>query len=86
VDISWRYFFANTAHCAGVVAARPSVMVSTLGARLGSQTSYQFCVANSDFGTPRGGRRTVPMRWPSPGLRALPSCTTRMTMAAISGD
>eukprot|EP01137_Pigoraptor_chileana_P034650 Opistho-2@27513 len=59
-------------------------MVSALGARLGYQTSYQFCAANCALGTPRGGRRTVPMRSPSSAPRALPSRTTRITMASAS--
>jgi hypothetical protein len=64
------YFRAKAFQCAGspdACAAWPSFIVSADGARLGYQTSYQFCEANSVFGTPRGGRRTVPMRRPSPG-------------------
>ena len=34
-----------------------------------------------NFGTPRGGRRTVPSRKPSPGLRGVPSWTMKMDMA-----
>ncbi len=58
-------------------------MVGTLGARFGNHTSYQFCGAKADFGTPRGGRRTVPMRVPSPSTRGLPSLTTRIAIAAL---
>ena len=47
-------------------------MVSRLGARLGNHTSYQFCFENCAFGTPRGGRRTVPIRSPSRGARGVP--------------
>src|SRR5262245_51229673 len=83
--ISARYFLAKARHCAGVAAARPSFMVGTLGARVGNHTSYQFREANSDFGTPRGGRRTVPIRGPSPALLALPSLTTRTAMDRSGG-
>src|SRR3989338_2446533 len=79
-DISARYFLKKTAHWAGVSASWASFMVSRLGARLGNHTSYQFCDANSDFGTPRGGRRTVPMRVPSFATLWLPSLTTRTTI------
>jgi hypothetical protein len=72
----------NVAHWAGVVASCPSFIVSTLGARFGNQTSYQFFDANSVFGTPLGGRRTVPIRIPSPSIRSLPSLKTRTTMLA----
>jgi hypothetical protein len=37
--------------------------------------------ANSVFGTPRGGLRTVPMRKPSPALRAVPSLTILIAIA-----
>jgi len=63
-------FFAKADHCSGEVAPSPSFIVLTLGARLGNQTSYQFRAENSFFGTPRGGRRTVPIRVPSPAIRA----------------
>jgi len=53
---------AIAAFCAAEFARRPSFTASVLGARFGYQTSYQSCAENSDFGTPRGGRRTVPMR------------------------
>ena len=79
VAISARYFLVNAAHWAGVLAFCPSFMASRLGARFGNHTSYQFCDANMVLGTPRGGRRTVPMRVPSPSTRGLPSLTTRMT-------
>src|SRR4051812_43835150 len=39
--------------------------------------------AYSDLGTPRGGRRTVPSRTPSSGLRGLPRRTMRMDMAIL---
>ena len=39
-------------------------------------------IYGSDFGTPRGGRRTVPMRVPSPFRRGLPSLTMRIAMTA----
>ncbi len=45
-------------------------MVSTLGAKVGNHTSYQFCAAYSALGTPRGGRRTVPILKPSSLLLA----------------
>lgn len=80
--ISARYFLAKTAHWPGLETCWPSFTVSRLGARLGNQTSYQFRRVNSDFGTPRGGRRTVPMRRPSPSARGLPSRTTRITTVA----
>ena len=70
----------------GVLACWANFMVSTLGARLGNQTSYQFCPANASLGTPRGGRRTVPIRMPSPSTRALPSLTTRTTMCTPQAD
>src|SRR5574337_2064627 len=79
--ISARYFLMNAAHWGGVLASRAIFMVSRLGARLGNQTSYQFRDENSALGTPRGGRRTVPMRVPSPSTRGLPSLITRTTMA-----
>src|SRR5215468_3046118 len=78
VDISARYFLMNLFHWAGVVAERASFMVGRLGARLGNQTSYQFCEANLALGTPRGGRRTVPMRKPSFLALGVPSLTMRM--------
>src|SRR5437867_10953279 len=53
---------------------------AALGARLGSQTSYQFRLAYCDFGTPRGGRRTVPILSPSPRCLGLPSRTTHTGM------
>src|SRR5664279_2160369 len=68
----------KAAHWAGVLACCASFTVSRLGARLGNHTSYQFLEANSDFGTPRGGRRTVPIRNPSPTPLTLPSLTTRI--------
>jgi hypothetical protein len=58
-------------------------MVGRLGERLGNQTSYQFCEANLDLGTPRGGRRTVPMRRPSFFARGVPSLTMRMGMSYL---
>src|SRR3972149_8552656 len=39
--------------------------------------------AYSLFGTPRGGRRTVPTRAPSPGVRGVPSRTIRMATAFL---
>jgi hypothetical protein len=36
--------------------------------------------AYSVLRTPRGGRRTVPMRKPSSGSRAVPSLTTRIAI------
>ena len=62
---------------------RPSFIVGRLGARLGNQTSYQFCEANLDLGTPRGGRRTVPMRKPSLAFRGEPSLTIVIAMVAL---
>src|SRR5258708_1266463 len=47
---------------------------------VGNHTSYQFCGANLFLGTPRGGRRTVPMRMPSPSILLLPSLTTRIAI------
>ena len=55
VAISARNFFRNACHSRGVAAACPAFIVSTLGARLGNQTSYQFCEAKAALGTPRGG-------------------------------
>ena len=78
--ISLRYFFSNARHCLSVFAFCPIFIVSTLGARFGSQTSYQFCELNAVLGTPRGGRRTVPIRRPSPATRSLPSLNTRNVM------
>src|SRR5690606_23391800 len=73
----------NAAHCFGVCASSASFTSSALGERLGNQTSYQSCVANSDFGTPRGGRRTVPMRRPSFFVRGVPRRTMRMVMSKL---
>src|SRR6185295_13837531 len=81
--ISALYFLTKAAHCAGVCAAWPSVIVATEGARVGNHTSYQLSDANLTFGTPRGGRRTVPMRSPSSGWREVPRRTMR-TLTAIS--
>ena len=41
-------------------------------------------LANSAFGTPRGGRRTVPSRSPSPAARGVPRRTMRMLMVTSS--
>ena len=68
---------------AGEAAFWPSFIVSTLGASSGNHTSYQSSAAKRDFGTPRGGRRTVPMRVPSPALRGEPRRTMRMGMRAL---
>ena len=54
VAISWWYFLTNFAHSSGELAPWPSFIVSTLGARFGNHTSYQFSEANFAFGTPRG--------------------------------
>src|SRR5881227_1290990 len=78
VAISARYLLMNFAHCAGVWAESANFIVGRLGARLGNQMSYQFCDANLAFGTPRGGRRTVPMRRPSFLALGLPSRTMRI--------
>ena len=59
-------------------------MVAALGASCGNQTSYQSSAAKRDFGTPRGGRRTVPIRRPSPGRRGAPSRTMRTDMPVPS--
>src|SRR5215475_4910921 len=56
---------------------------AALGERLGSQTSYQLSFENRVFGTPRGGRRTVPSRTPSSGVRGVPSLTIRIAMVAL---
>src|SRR5262245_30224967 len=56
-------------------------MVAGLGARFGNHTSYQSCDANSLFGTPRGGRRTEPMRVPSFAALRSPNRTTRTAIA-----
>ena len=64
-----------------VAAAWPSATSWALGASSGSQTSYQFCAACSLFGTPRGGRLTVPMRRPSPRMRPVPSRTMRTVIS-----
>ena len=65
VAISFRYFLAKVRHSPDVRAFCASFTVAALGARFGYQTSYQFWEENRDFGTPRGGRRTVPTRMPS---------------------
>src|SRR5260370_8612185 len=77
--ISARYFLKKARHSFGVVARCAIFMVSTLGARFGNQTSYQFCDANAFLGTPRGGRRTVPNRGPPPPAPPSPNLTTRDT-------
>ena len=56
---------------------------AALGANVGNQTSYQSSLANLAFGTPRGGRRTVPMRSPSPRRRVLPSRTILMAIGDL---
>src|SRR5258706_9324380 len=83
--ISARYLRTNAAHCAGVAAESPSFIVARLGARFGYHASYQSRAANCDFGTPRGGRRTVPMRRPSDLARGVPRLTTRATMIQLLG-
>jgi hypothetical protein len=80
--ISARYFLVNADHSAQDAASCPSLMVPVLGARFGNQTSYQSRVENCAFGTPRGGRRTVPIL--VPGRRGLPRRTTR-TLTGGSG-
>jgi len=57
-----------------------SLTVFGEGARFGNQTSYQLPDENSDFGTPRGGRLTVPIRNPSFGTLLVPSRTIRIAM------
>ena len=57
-------------------------MSSALGASTGNQTSYQSSREKSALGTPRGGRRTVPRRVPSPAARAVPRRTMRMLIGA----
>src|SRR5262245_50140298 len=78
--ISARYLLLNADHCAGDTAAWASFMVATLGARVGNHTSNQFCFENCALGTPRGGRRTVPILVPSRGRRAVPRRTTLTLM------
>src|SRR5262245_45567819 len=56
---------------------------AALGERFGSQTSYQLSFENRVFGTPRGGRRTVPSLTPSSGVRGVPSLTIRIAMVAL---
>ena len=63
-----------------VVPCSAIFIVSGVGARFGNQTSYQLSAAKRSFGTPRGGRRTVPMRSPSPATRGVPSLTMRTAM------
>jgi hypothetical protein len=46
--------------------------------------SYQLPEENSDFGTPRGGLRTVPMRSPSSFALGPPSLTIRIAIALRS--
>jgi hypothetical protein len=58
-------------------------MSSAVGARFGSQTSYQFCDAYSLLRTPRGGRLTVPMRSPSPLNLSVPRRTIRIAMICL---
>jgi hypothetical protein len=82
-DISAWYFLVNFDQSAGDAAPRPSFIASTLGARFGNHTSYQFCFENCAFGTPRGGRRTVPIRVPSLGSRGVPRRTTRTLIATL---
>lgn len=57
----------------GELLDRAAFTNSELGARFGSQTSYQSSAAYRLLGTPRGGRRTVPRRTPSSLRRGLPS-------------
>src|SRR5213082_2025187 len=52
-----------------------------LGARSGSHTSKKSRAAYCSLRTPRGGRRTVPMRRPSPRSRGVPSCTIRTAIS-----
>ena len=54
-------------------------------ARFGNHTSYQFCAENSLFGTPRGGRRTVPIRVPHsrPGRAKPDDPHTHMTLFTV---
>src|SRR5205085_647078 len=59
---------------------------ASLGDRLGSQTSYQFCAANCDLGTPRGGRRTVPNRRPSSRYLGVPNRTILTAIYRFSGE
>src|SRR5439155_22387698 len=76
--ISWRYRLPNVAHRFGV---RGAAMIHRtrvwLGASSGSHTSKKFRRAYWSLRTPRGGRRTVPVRRPSPRSRGVPSRTIR---------
>src|SRR5437763_1104515 len=85
-DISALYLRTNAAHSAGVVASRATFMVATLGARVGNHTSYQFCELNFSLGTPRGGRRTVPMRVPSASCRGDPNRTIRTVIIVFGRE
>jgi hypothetical protein len=60
------YFLENARHAASDFDASHARIVSSLGARFGNHTSYQFPVEKAALGTPRGGRLTVPIRNPSP--------------------
>src|SRR5262245_55158964 len=84
--ISARYRLANTRHSRSVFAERPAVTAAADGDKFGYQTSYQFADANFDLGTPRGGRRTVPIRSPSPAARGVPRRTTRITSRTRRAD
>src|SRR5438105_1252716 len=76
--ISWRYRLPNVAHRFGVRGAAMIDRTSVwLGASSGSHTSKKFRTAYWSLRTPRGGRRTVPMRRPSPRSRGVPSRTIR---------
>jgi hypothetical protein len=80
LDISARYFRMNVIQARSVLADRPNFTVSMLGASTGSQTSKKFLEERWLVGTPRGGRRTVPIRNPSPGNRSLPRRTIWMAI------
>jgi hypothetical protein len=66
----------NLFQSASLSAPKPSFTVASLGESSGSHTSYQLSEANFAFGTPLGGRRTVPMRKPSPRSLGMPRRTT----------
>src|SRR5262245_18837323 len=55
-----------------------NVKSAWLGARFGNHTSNQLSAEYRVLGTPRGGRRTVPILMPSSGCLGVPSRTIRM--------
>ena len=75
---------ANTGHHLPDLSIEVRCINAALGASVGSQTSYQSSLANFVFGTPRGGRRTVPRRRPSPLRRVVPNRTIRIAISGLA--